>query len=106
MIKILTPIFLFNSSYIPVPEYYWKVVEDPQTNRAVVFIGLNNPHVKRRPRKLCTSRCSDLSWVDWDIEDKSAGFMYCCELQDARKAVTQIPEVQADGGLLGMDMLL
>ena len=81
-------------------------MEDPQTNRAVVFIGLNNPHVKRRPRKLCTSRCSDLPWVDWDIEDKSAGFMYCCEMQDARKALSQIPEVQADGGLLGVDMFL
>ena len=81
-------------------------MEDPKTNRAVVFIGLNNPHVKRRPRKLCRSRCSELPWVNCDIEDKRAGFIYCCELQDATKALPKIPEVQSDWGLLGVDMVL
>eukprot|EP00092_Neocalanus_flemingeri_P008407 GFUD01009063.1.p1 GENE.GFUD01009063.1~~GFUD01009063.1.p1 ORF type:complete len:458 (-),score=83.36 GFUD01009063.1:40-1413(-) len=101
-IQILTPIFLFNSSFIPVPEYYWKLVQDPQTNKAAVFIGLNNPHTRTAPTELCTNRCGDMAWVDWDVEDLSAGYMYCCTLQEARKHLPEIPELGADGGLLGM----
>ena len=83
-------------------------MEDPQTHKAVVFIGLNNPHVRRAPRKLCPSRCSDLPWVDWDLVDKGAGFMYCCNLQEAREAIKQIPDLEGlkDLGLLGMGVIL
>ena len=105
-IKILTPLFLYNSSYIPVPEYYWKAVQDKTTHKAVVFIGLNNPHVRRAPRKLCPSQCSALPWVDWDLSDKSAGFMYCCSLTDARQTLAQIPTMHTDTGLLGEGMTL
>ena len=76
------------------------------THKAVVFIGLNNPHVRRAPRKLCTSQCSRLPWVDWSLGDKSAGFMYCCTLGDARQALPQIPDTDLDTGILGLGIHL
>ena len=54
--KIMTPIHLYNSSYVPAPMYYWKVVQDPLTNTAAAFIGLNDPHAKTAPKELCHNR--------------------------------------------------
>ena len=84
------------------------MVSDPISSQAVVFVGLNNPHVLRAPRKICPSLCSKLPWVDWDITDKSAGFMYCCELESAREALLGIPKVKGEGkgGLLGVGINL
>ena len=52
----LTPIYLYNNTYVPAPKYYWKVVQDPMTNTAVAFIGSNDPHVTSAPLELCPNR--------------------------------------------------
>jgi len=97
----MTPMFLNGASYVPVPKYYWKVLQDPNDMSAVVFIGLNDPHAKN-PKPLCPNRCGELSWVDWDISDVPKGYMYCCDVEAARKAIPAIPQFEA-GGLLGKD---
>ena len=53
-----TPVYLSNDSgsYIPVPEYFWKVVHDPQTGTSAAFIGLNDPHTSTQPDTLCPNR--------------------------------------------------
>ena len=46
--------------YIPVPEFFWKVVYDPSSDDAVVFVGLNNPHFEGDPRtdaSICPDQC-------------------------------------------------
>ena len=59
--NILTPIYLYNSSNVPAPKYYWKVVRDPQTDTAAAFIGLNDPHAKTAPEELCKNRWTFLT---------------------------------------------
>lgn len=80
--------------YIPIPKYYWTVVFDHTTKKAVAFIGLNNPHAKRAPPKLCTDRCSDMWWLkSKKYKDIKKGFMYCCELEEAAKAIPAIASI-------------
>merc|ERR1712180_154234 len=100
--KKLTDIFLEEEkSLVPAPKYYWKLVRDPITDTAAVFIGLNNPHIKKAPRKLCRDRCGDMSsWVKWDVSRLDAGYMYCCSVEDASKRIKAIPVVTETGGLL------
>ena len=75
-------------SYVPAPKYYWKVVQDPETKTGAAFIGLNDPHTNVAPVELCKNRCSEMSsWVDWGIENLDAGYMYCCSVEDAAKAI-------------------
>ena len=83
-----TDIFLARiESYVPAPKYYWKVVQDPATNTAAAFIGLNDPHTNVAPEELCPNRCAEMaSWVDWDITKLDSGYMYCCSVEDAAKA--------------------
>jgi len=97
-----TDIFLEEEqSLVPAPKYYWKLVRDPINDTAAVFIGLNDPHIKSPPRKLCRDRCSEMSsWVKWSMDRLEAGFMYCCSVEDASKRIKGIPMVTETGGLL------
>merc|ERR1719394_929744 len=89
-------------SYVPAPKYYWKVVQDPETKTGAAFIGLNDPHTNVAPVELCKNRCSEMSsWVDWGIENLDAGYMYCCSVEDAAKAIKAIPDMTAPRGLIG-----
>ena len=84
-----TDIFLARQeSFVPAPKYYWKVVQDPETKTAAAFIGLNDPHTNVAPIELCKNRCNEMSsWVDWGIDNLDAGYMYCCSVEDAAKAI-------------------
>ena len=85
---------------VPAPLYYWKVLHDPQTDTAVAFIGLNDPHATTAPAPLCTDRCGEMGWVDWDRTDLGSGYMYCCEVEEAARVIPAIPAMKASG-LLG-----
>merc|ERR1712002_190777 len=100
--KKMTDIFLEEEqSLVPAPKYYWKLVRDPINDTAAVFIGLNNPHIKKAPRKLCKDRCSEMSsWVKWSTDRLEAGYMYCCSVEDASKRIKAIPKLTETGGLL------
>ena len=56
----LKEIYLFEDSdsrpYIHVPLHFWKVLHDSETNRAVAFVGVNNPHLTETPDTLCQNR--------------------------------------------------
>jgi hypothetical protein len=96
------------SHYIPVPQYYWKVLYDPEQKTSVAFIGLNDPHAKQSPKLFCQNRCSLMSWVDWtnnkgDADELAEGFMYCCTVKEARQQIPSMPELPT-GGLLGEDL--
>merc|ERR1712121_7380 len=98
-----TDIFLARiESFVPAPKYYWKVVQDPETKTAAAFIGLNDPHTNVAPLELCKNRCNEMSsWVDWGINNLDSGYMYCCSVEDAAKAIKAIPDMTAPGGLIG-----
>merc|ERR1719334_447605 len=98
-----TKIFLEEEkSYVPAPKYYWKVVKDPKTETAAVFIGLNDPHTKEAPKELCENRCGEMGpWVDWELRELGSGYMYCCQLEEAQQAIKSIPsDLTAPGGIL------
>ena len=106
-----TPIYLFNNTYVPAHKYYWKVVQDPMTNTAVAFIGSNDPcHISPlgavSKQVTCpivilvlyfTPRCAEMPWVDWNLSDLDSGYMYCCSVEDAVKAIPAIPAMQSAG---------
>ena len=42
------------NEWIPAPQYLWKVVHNKDTNEAVAFISVNDPHTAARPDAICT----------------------------------------------------
>ena len=95
------PIYLYTqkgNQYLPAPLYFWKVLHNPVSSQAVAFMGLNNPYVTQSPKLKCQNVCDHVSFVDWDLNDFDAGFMYCCRVEDLRKEVEYVPDLRNENG--------
>ena len=82
--------------YIPVPEFFWKMVYDLASDGAIVFIGLNNPHFVGDPRtgaSICPDRCASARWFFAFQSSITKGFLYCCLYQDFAGVVPWAPRV-------------
>ena len=80
----------------------WKLVHDPITNQAIVFVGVNNPHVNAKEISdrgliLCPNEsldlCSNLGWNFRHRKDVIKGFLYCCTYQSAKASISWMPEL-------------
>ncbi|XP_042229344.1 uncharacterized protein LOC121871214 [Homarus americanus] len=87
---------------LPAPAITWKVVYEESRQRAVAIVGVNNPHLKEPPTKLCPDLCNSLAWVDFDVNNLVQGFTYCCTVDDLRQAVPHVPDL-GDVDLLTID---
>ncbi|XP_071442883.1 uncharacterized protein [Hetaerina americana] len=87
---------------IEVPAVYWKVALDRRSGRAAAFVGVNNPHLASVPEDLvfCESVCESIRWLKWRSTDIIKGYSYCCEVEELRKVVKNIPEFETTGLLV------
>ncbi len=90
---------------IPVPEYFWKIVQHPKTKAAIVFITSNNPfRVVDNPPPLCASICESSNWAKGDTLKEfmrpDQGLTVCCQINVLTKAVlTSMPVLEVSGVL-------
>jgi hypothetical protein len=88
-----------NNKRIPVPKLFWKAVYDPKSQAGVVFVGINNPYISdpKADYLICTDVCPEISWVNWDQQNITAGYSYCCEVGDFNSTVQFLPEFTVSG---------
>ena len=84
-----------NNGVIPAPKYYWKVVHDVNTNTAVAFVGINNPHLSSVAASdiICPDVCSQVSWATWDRTNIPKGYIYCCTVLSLHSAISYAPNL-------------
>ena len=84
-----------NNGLIPVPKYYWKVVHDPLSNRAVAFVGINNPHLSgvAGGDVFCRDVCDQVPWVTWNRLKIPSGYTFCCTVAQLKQNVAYAPEL-------------
>lgn len=83
----------------PVPKFHWTVVRSGK--KAVAFAIANKPQLTEREREkdsFCTSICDQLTWISTLKENDSYsnphhGYVLCCELNDFRKTVKEMPPI-------------
>nr|CAD7202187.1 unnamed protein product [Timema douglasi] len=82
-----------NNNAMPIPKLFWKVVYNPLSQAATVFIGVNNPYITslKNDYQLCNDVSSKVSWLTWDKNSQKKGFSYACEFADFRKSVPAMP---------------
>lgn len=93
-----TTMFL-GGKVVPVPALMWKVIHDPAANTAVAIVVIND--VKERPSSgswrsrhpPCSTVCSDLGWVDWEVDDVTEGRTFCCTVDDLRQTIPHLPRL-------------
>ncbi|EDS26581.1 deoxyribonuclease I [Culex quinquefasciatus] len=81
----------------PVPKFHWTVVRSG--NKAVAFAIVNKPQLSDKEREkdaFCTSICDQLTWISTLKENDSYsnprfGYVLCCELNDFRKTIKEMP---------------
>ncbi|XP_059483449.1 uncharacterized protein LOC132201355 [Neocloeon triangulifer] len=87
-----------NNPIVHVPEIYWKVLYDPLTKEGVAFVGSNNPYLDNPPGFVkCTNVCDQLTWLNWDPQNVTAGLSYCCEVNELAATVLEIPDLTVTG---------
>lgn len=75
---------------LPVPEYFWKLVVNPQKKSCIVFLVYNNPFIETLPPTICPNICNDYGWPA-DLNDNFKGHIFCCKYQDFKKVVYYAP---------------
>ncbi|CAH0397506.1 unnamed protein product [Chilo suppressalis] len=86
-----------NTSQVPVPQFYYKVVYDASRRLGTAFVGINNPYytaAEVRTLQFCTDRCRNnnaFSWLNWQPDRIDLGYSFCCTIADFRRNITHIP---------------
>ncbi|XP_049773169.1 uncharacterized protein LOC126161417 [Schistocerca cancellata] len=82
-------------NYIPVPKLFWKIVYKAVTKAAVVFLGVNNPHIEKPGSDyyICKNVCPNITWIEWEANNQTMGYSYCCEYADFTKSVADAPNL-------------
>ena len=82
-----------NNQIVPVPKYFWKIVQHQDSQNATVFVVINNPHLKRVEATdiFCRDVCRDIRWVNWPTRNINRGYMFCCSVDDLRAKMNYFP---------------
>jgi len=78
---------------VAVPTVFWKVVHDELNDRAVAFVGLNDPDgdpADNPAMDVCPDLCHEIRWASFKPKPE-IGLMYCCAVQDFARTVTTLP---------------
>jgi len=89
---------------IPVPKYLWKLVVDISSGDSIVFVTLNNPHLKYLTRSvtLCNDVCEQTGWAPM-LKDRGVieqGYTQCCTTKEFKEKVPWLPGVEGGGVLI------
>ncbi|CAH2979360.1 unnamed protein product [Chilo suppressalis] len=74
-----------------IPQYLWKVVQNPATRSSLAIVQLNIPDLdisEALSYMVCRDICRDIPWMAEEMtwRDPSLGFTFCCSLQEFEAA--------------------
>ncbi|XP_050545025.1 uncharacterized protein LOC126907637 [Daktulosphaira vitifoliae] len=82
---------------IPVPQIFWKVVHDEKADRAVAFVGINDPFADRKDNVATNLQkeniCDQINWVSFN-NDPEKGLMYCYNVKDIQYKIKSMPKIK------------
>ncbi|XP_018321764.1 uncharacterized protein LOC108734629 [Agrilus planipennis] len=86
---------------IPVPQYFWKIIYEPTSKKATVFVINNNPK-DIKIQAMCRSFCDTLGWLKKSFEPTtiSKGTSFCCSYPDLKGIIPNMPDIEVLGPLL------
>ncbi|CAG9765127.1 unnamed protein product [Ceutorhynchus assimilis] len=92
-------LYLYNDgkqSFLPVPEFYWKLVYEPISQKGLVIIVQNNPY-KTNWQPICEDIADKISWINWKRNEQKGGFGYVCTVDSFKKIVSYVPKLTVRG---------
>lgn len=97
---------LLKPNRFPVPKYLWTVVRSG--TKAVAFAIFNKNNISDRDLlkdSFCPSKCEEISWIrnlqnEKQYRKVESGFVLCCELNEFRRTITEMPNLSGTFTLL------
>ncbi|KAK7074802.1 hypothetical protein SK128_018972, partial [Halocaridina rubra] len=92
--------FTENEKLIPVPALIWKVIYDPESREGIAIMQVNDVGGSGTAEDMnlyaspCEDICSQISWVDWEVNDNTSGQTFCCTVQDFRRLTANAPNLK------------
>lgn len=71
---------------LPVPKYIWKILYDSENNKGIVFIVINNPFEFVQKQEFCENICKRANWHGQNWSNITAGYVFCCSVNDFQKS--------------------
>jgi hypothetical protein len=102
------PIFLArkgDENFLPVPQYFWKLVHNAATNEAVAFVGVNGPPAEGMSaptEEVCSDKCASAGWRFKNQVSPSRGRLFCCSYDEFGGLVGWIPDIEMPNLLRNM----
>ncbi|XP_073969631.1 salivary protein Tsal2A-like isoform X1 [Rhodnius prolixus] len=90
--------FYLGNERVPVPEYFWKLIHNPEDDSCMGFITKNDPYLKRQPHPICENVCTRYNWKLSNLK-LSSGYIYCCEYHRMRKVIEEVPTISCKSAL-------
>ncbi|KAJ8705731.1 hypothetical protein PYW08_012777 [Mythimna loreyi] len=93
-----------NNLDVPVPMYFYKLVYDPKTKSAAVFISINSSFYNATTidkLQFCDNICDEVdsnpeySWLKWRSNDGT--FSFCCDYEQFVDEVDYLPKLDVKG---------
>jgi hypothetical protein len=89
---------------VPVPRIFYKILVDTFTQRGIVLVGVNNPHISKEELQRDYIVCNDISdkvnYIKWRAKDIKRGYSYACDVNDFLKSVPHLQHVKVKSLLL------
>lgn len=89
---------------IPVPRFYYKILIVESMSAGIVLIGVNDPYATEeaieRDYILCDDVGDQVTYINWNRKNITAGYSYACSVPDFVKVVKDIPQLPKIGKLL------
>lgn len=92
-------VFLLDSTFLPVPKYLFKLVYEPLTRKAVVFVMINNPFMETVSLKdiVCRDVIEQITWVKTRKPAiLSKGILYACDYDEFKQVFRKAPQLEVD----------
>lgn len=88
-----------NTRAVTIPELFWKMVYEPESKKALVILGINNPYLQT-PKTICNDISEEISWLEIDGRDNiEAGYIYSCAYDEVSQIIKGFPILNVNGVL-------
>lgn len=103
-----TPLFLHTfkgKNLMPVPQLFWKIIYNRQTEQGIVVVGINNPHeINLNQDVICEDVSDRIRWFNNKMQrqkhNKDLGYIYACSVANFCELTPHCPQLYVQNLLL------
>lgn len=83
-----------NNHAVTIPELFWKLVYEPESEAALVIFGINNPYITDTTSSIiCSDISKNIDWLPTGRDNVTAGYIYSCSYDEVVGKIQYFPVI-------------